>query len=98
MLQVREMYAFAVVAAVERLDLELQDSKKGNLIIQPPVDLRLGKATQVSGTRAPHPTRRIHQPSRHSRVQLLTALCLPVAVPLHLGPQAGEGRGGGVAV
>ncbi|EFN57057.1 hypothetical protein CHLNCDRAFT_143799 [Chlorella variabilis] len=50
---VREMYAFSLAVAVERLDLDLGQSGNSTLIIQPPVDLRLGRATQIHYTWGP---------------------------------------------
>jgi hypothetical protein len=44
---VREMYAFSLAAAAERLALELAAPPNSTLIIQPPYDLRMGRATQV---------------------------------------------------
>lgn len=48
---VREMFAFSLACAVERLELELHICPASTLIAQPPVDLRLGNATQVGAQR-----------------------------------------------
>ncbi|KAI7843720.1 hypothetical protein COHA_002618 [Chlorella ohadii] len=50
---VREMYAFSLACAVERWDPEITRAQSGPLIIQPPVDLRLGNATQIHYTWGP---------------------------------------------
>eukprot|EP00887_Chlorella_sp_A99_P004360 scaffold15.g4360.t1 len=47
---VREMYAFSVACALERIKLDLQLPPKNKLVIQPPADHSMGEASQMHYT------------------------------------------------